>query len=495
MRFNMRTEVAIIGAGVVGTTIARELSRYEVDVTVVEREVDVAFGSPTKANSGIVHAGYDDEPGTARAKHCSRGNELWHKVAPEVGAPFKETGSLVVAFTEGEVEILWELRRRGEKNGVPGLEVVDDEALLRRIEPRLSDKVIAALRAPTAAVTSPYELAIAMMENAMKNGAKALFGAEVRGITVRDGGVGELQTSRGDVEVTYVINAGGLRADEISAMVGLDCFTIRPRRGEYYVLDKKQGEVTRHVVFPTPSQISKGIVVAPTVEGNVLMGPNAQDIDDKEDTATTATGLREAFEGAVKLFPMLADGKRFVIANFSGLRPEPNTKDFVIGSSDEVRGFVNAAGMRSPGLTAAPSVALEIVGLLRGLGLALRPRLDFNPFRKPMDRPMREMARCEAQALIQRNRRYGHVVCRCEHVTEGEILDAVQRGASTIDGIKFRTRAGMGRCQGGFCTPHVLRILASQLKIPVEEVTKKGGGSAVLTCRVKEMLRRGGLDG
>jgi len=490
----MKADVVIVGAGIVGSTIARELSKYEIDVAVVEKEADVAFGSPTKANTGIIHSGYDDQPGTVRAQHCSRGNALWHQIAREVAAPFEEVGSLVVAMKDEEVEVLEDLKRRGDTNGVPRLEIVDDEDRLRGTEPHLNREAVAALLAPTAAITSPYELAIAIMENAVQNGVKTCFETEVTGITVRQGEVKGIQTNRGEIEAQFVVNAAGLWADRISAMAGLNGFKIHPRKGEYHILDKKVGDLTRHIVFPTPSPISKGIVVTPTVEGNVLIGPNAQDIDDKQDMTTTHSGLAEVWAGACKLIPSIADKKSMIITSFCGLRPEPDSKDFVVGSSQIIKGFINAAGMRSPGLTAAPSVALRVVDLLMESGMELRRKVTFDSRRKPIDKPMKGSNLTVAQSLIKQDPNYGHVVCRCEHVTKGEILEAIRRGATTLDGVKFRTRAGMGRCQGGFCSPHVLKLLSEELMIPTEKITKRGKGSRVLLGKAKELLRGGNLD-
>ena len=489
----MKAEVVIVGAGIVGSTIAREMSRYSLDILMVEKRTDVAFGSSTKANTGIIHAGYDDEPGTMKAKHCSQGNALWHKIAPEVSAPFKEIGSFVVALKEEERDVLEKLRWRGKKNEVPDLEIIDDQERLFEMEPNLNREAIAALYAPTAVITCPYELTIAMAENAMQNGVKLFLETEVTDILVKGGEVKEVRTNRGRIETDYVINAAGLWADKVSAMAGIDYFTIHPRKGEYYVSDKKLNGLVQHVLFPAPTPISKGIVVTPTVDGNLLIGPNAQDVEDKTDSTTTSSGLNEVFTGACGLIPELAEKKGMIITNFCGLRPEPDTGDFVIEAYDEIRGFINAAGMRSPGLTAAPAVAQTVVELLGKSGLELREKDTFNPYREPIDRSVREFAIDRAKRLIARDAKYGHVICRCEHVTEGEILEAIRRGATTVDGIKFRTRAGMGRCQGGFCTPHVIRLLAGELGTPIENVTRRGGNSKLLPYKAKALLLRGEL--
>ena len=490
----MKADVVIIGAGIVGSTIARELSRYYLKIIVVEKKSDVAFGSPTKANTGIIHAGYDDKPETVRAKLCSKGNAIWHKIAPEVGAPFKEIGSFVVALKEEEMSVLKEFKERGEKNGVPDLEIIEGHEELLKREPNLNREAIAALYAPTAAITSPYELAIAMAENAMENGAKILLETEITDIMVKKGELRSIQTNKGRIRTSYVVNAAGLQADEVSAMAGIDSFNIHPRKGEYYVFDKVLNGFVKHVLFPVPTPISKGIVVAPTVDDNILIGPNANDVEDKNDSATTSRGLDEVFSGALRLMPKLAEKKNIMIANFCGLRPETDTNDFILESYDEVRGFVNAAGMRSPGLTAAPAVAQTVAALLRKSGLEMSEKDSFSPFRKPIDQSVRRLAIERAKELIARDPTWVHVVCRCERVTEGEVLEAIRRGATTLDGIKFRTRAGMGRCQSGFCTSHIIKILAGELGISVKDVTKRGGNSRLLLYETKELLRRAGLD-
>ncbi len=485
----MRADIVVIGAGITGSTTARELSKYKQKVLVVEKRSDIAFGSPTKGNTGIIHAGYDDKPGTKRAKLCVRGNMLWHKIAYEISAPFKDTGSLVVALNEDEIRHLEELKQRGETNGVPLLEIVDDRKRLLEMEPKLSRDAIAALYAPTAAITAPYELAIAVAENAIQNGVRFLFETEVTDIRVKNDEVSGVRTSGGFIKTEHVINAAGLEADKVSAMVGLRHFTIHPRKGEYYLFDKKLRALVRHVLFPVPTPISKGIVVTPTAEENLLIGPNACDVEDVEDLTTTADGLNEVFDGALRLIPDLAQQKSQIITYFCGLRPETGTEDFIIESYDELSGFINVAGMRSPGLASSPAVAEQVVDLLRETGFRLSKNESFNPNRKPIGHALRELDLTQAEKLIAQDLRYGHVVCRCEHVTEAEIVEAIRRGATTLDGVKYRTRAGMGRCQGGFCTPHTIRILAQELGIPVPEITKNGGGSRLLCCGSKELLR------
>jgi glycerol-3-phosphate dehydrogenase len=356
------------------------------------------------------------------------------------------------------------------------------------MEPNLNREAVAGLYGPTAGITCPYEAAIALAENAKMNGASILLETEATGITIKNGWVESVQTSRGTIHTEYIINAAGLFADEVSAMAGVDEFKINPRKGEYVIYDKDLRHLVNHVLFPIPTPISKGIVVTPTVDGNIIAGPTAQDIKDKEDMATSSAGLEEVLKGAYKLVPKLSTRSDAIISSFAGLRPQPSTGDFIIKSYDEPHGFINVAGIKSPGLTSAPAIAKMVIETLRKDGLKLEERSDFKPYRRPIVHPFRELNLEEAEKIISSDRSYGRVICRCEYVTEGEILEAIRRGATTLDGIKYRTRAGMGRCQGGFCTPHVIKILARELGIPVEEVTKRGGNSKVLLYPAKHLL-------
>jgi glycerol-3-phosphate dehydrogenase len=484
--FEMKPNIIIIGAGIIGTAIARALSRYNVVVTLLERASDIAFKGSTKANTGLIHAGYDDDPGTLKAKLCVQGNKLWPHQAHELRIPLLMTGSLVVALQEEEVPLLKELKRRGEQNGVPHLNLIEDKERLLRMEPALTKETIAALFAPTAGVTSPYEAAFALAENAHQNGVHVRCETEVEDITLEGDSVQGVQTSRGFLQGDYVINAAGLFSDKISAMVGIDHFVITPIKGEYLLFDKAVKDFINHVIFPVPSAVSKGIVITHTVHGNLLLGPNANTIHVKEDVSTTKAGLDEVMEAAQKLTPALTSIRDMIITNFAGLRAESNTGDFILESYDEVPGFINAAGIKSPGLTAAPALAEMVVTLLREQDLELEEKENFIPYREPIHQAIEGLPSIEK--LWNRNPRYGHIICRCEQVSEGEVIEAITRGGNTLDGIKFRTRAGMGRCQGGFCTPHLLRILARERGIKVEEITKRGGQSQIVPCKVKTLL-------
>ena len=483
----METDILVIGGGIVGTAIVRELSKYKARVLLIEKEVDVAFGSPTRANTAIIHAGYDDKPGTLASRLCPRGNWLWQRIALELGIPYRRIGSLVVALADEETPILERLLARGRKNRVPELAIIDSRRL-REMEPSLNPDALAALCAPTAGIICPYEGAIALSENARENGVSILLGTEALDIVVKCGEMKGVTTKKGTIEAEYLINAAGLFADEISSKVGICDFKIVPRKGEYIVYDKELDGLVNHVLFPMPTHVSKGIVVTPTVDKNLLVGPNARDVESKMDTEVTSSGMREVLDGACKLVPSLSKRRGAVITSFAGLRPEPDTGDFIIRPYEEPRGLINVAGVRSPGLTSAPAIAEMVVDILKKEGLQLDEKDRFNPFRKPIEHPIRDFHPSKAASIISRDSRYGHVVCRCEQVTEGEIVDAIGRGATTLDGVKYRTRAGMGRCQGGFCTPHVTRILSRELGIPVEDVTKKGSGSEILLYPSKELL-------
>jgi len=483
----VKTTVLIIGGGITGTAIARELSKYNVDVTLIEKEKDISFGGSTKANTAIIHAGYDDKPGTMAAKLCKRGNALWMRLASELSIPFRRIGSLVIALNDDEISILERLMKRGNINSVQGLRIIMDKKLFD-MEPNLNRRAVAGLYAPSAGVISPYEAAIALAENARMNGVSILLETEATGILIKGGEVEAVQTSRGKIHTRYVINAAGLFADEISAMAGIDDFKIIPRKGEYLIYDKNLGNLVKHVLFPIPSSISKGITVTPTVDGNIIAGPTAHDVKDKRDASTTLDGFEEVLRGACKLVPCLSTRRDAIISSFSGLRAQPSTGDFIIKSYEEPYGFINVSGIKSPGLTSAPAIAEMVVDMLKAEGLTLELKSDFNPHRRPIEHPFRDFNPAKAEALIAQDSHYGHVVCRCEHVTEGEIIEAIHRGATTLDGVKYRTRAGMGRCQGGFCTPHIIKILAKELRMPVEEVTKKGGKSKILLYRAKQLL-------
>ena len=474
-------DVAIIGAGVVGGMIARTLSAYRLGIVIIEKGHDVATGA-TAANSAIVHAGFDAKEGTLKAKLNVKGSELMPKVCEELGVKYRNNGSLVIGFNEEDAETLKVLYERGMKNGVKNLALLSQEKL-RALEPNISKNAVCALHAPTGSIVCPYELTFAAIGNAMDNGAELILDSEVTAI--REENDHYVITAGGHtVEARYVVNAAGLYSDKIAAMVGDTSFTIHPRRGEYILLDKEMGNLVSHTIFRTPSKMGKGILVSPTVDGNLLTGPTSVDIEDKEDKSTTPEGLalvmKEAGENV--------EGIRFgaTITGFCGLRAVGSTGDFII--NNQRHRFVNVAGIESPGLSSAPAIAEYVTDLLASDGLALEKNPDYNPRRESLH-AFREMSIAEKNAVIAKDPAYGRVICRCETVTEGEILHAIRTNPKPrdLDGVKRRTRAQMGRCQGGFCSPYIVEMLAKELNIPYEAVTKFGGNSIVNFCKTKEV--------
>ena len=466
-------EFAIIGAGVVGGMVARELTRYTDSVCVLERGCDVALGA-TRANSAIVHAGFDAKEGSLKARLNVRGSQMMAEVCAELGVKYKNNGSLVVGFNEEDEKTLIDLCKRGETNGVPGVRVIYRDELLT-LEPNIGRDVTVALHAPTGAIVCPYELCMASVGNAMDNGAELKLNFEVKSIEKITGGY-RVHSDNGYIDAKCVINCAGLYSDDIARMVGDDSFSVNPRRGEYMLLDREVGGHISHTVFRCPSKMGKGVLVSPTVDGNLLVGPTAEDISDKEDTKTTAEGLAKVRSLATQQ----VDGIDFskVITSFTGLRATGSTGDFIIGMPSE--GFVNCAGVESPGLSSAPAIAEYVVCLLREGGYTLNERADFNGKRRPMHF-FSSLSNEEKNKLIKERPEYAHVICRCETVTDGEILDAIRTNPrpSDVDGVKRRTRASMGRCQGGFCTPYIIELLAGELGIDYTDVTKFGGNSKI----------------
>lgn len=488
-------DVVIIGAGVIGSAIARELSRYELDTAVLEREEDVCCGT-SKANSGIVHAGHDAKPGSLKARLNVRGNRMMESLSRELDFPFRRNGSVVLCFHEEEIPRLEGLRRQGMKNGVEGLSILRGDEM-RRIEPGVSLEAKAMLYAPSGGIVCPFKLNIALAENACVNGTRFFFDTCVNEISraggseARDGGSAEeagfvLTTDRGTFRTRTVVNAAGVYADVFNNMVSSQKLHITPRKGEYVLLDKKAGHLVDKTVFQLPTELGKGVLVTPTVHGNLMVGPTANDIEDREGTDTTASGMEEVIRKAAH-----SVGKvpvKQTITSFAGLRAHEDGDDFVIGEAEDVPGFFNAAGIESPGLTSAPAVG-EMLAAMIAKKLDAKKREDFTAVRKDIVR-IWEADRETVQRMIQENSAYGNVICRCETVTEGEILDAIRSplGARSLDGIKRRTRAGMGRCQAGFCSPKVMEILARELGVPISEITKSGPGSQLVTGYDKEAL-------
>lgn len=475
----MEFDVVIIGGGVIGAALARELSRYEVSVLLLEKEADVAMGA-SRANSGIVHAGFDPSPGSNKARLNLQGNQMMEDLCRELEVPFQRIGSLVVGRDENDRAAMEKLLQKGIENKVDGLRIVDGDEL-SNIEPNLSREFQYALLASTAGIVCPYTLTISLAENAVLNGTNVLTGVKVTGIIENEGKLTGVTTDQGSISCRFVVNCAGVWSDQIAAWVEQGLFRIDPYRGEYCLLDKKVGRLVNHVIFPLPNEHTKGILVTPTVSGNVLLGPNRTLVGDREDNATTPEGLREVLDSARNMVPSIKE--RDVIASFAGIRAVASTGEFMIGPT-RLPGFINAGGIQSPGLTAAPAIAKSLVDILHGEGLKLYEKTDYEP-RLVKGFKYYKHSYEEAAKAIEDNPRFGEMVCRCETVSAGEIIAALNNplGARTVDGIKRRTRAGMGRCQGGFCSHRVMGIIANELGVPVTEVTKDGIGTEIIFRR------------
>ncbi len=476
-------DVIIIGAGVTGCAVARYLSRYQGSALVLERAEDVCCGT-SKANSAIIHAGFDAAHGSLMAKMNVQGSRMVPGLAKELDFPFRRNGSLVVCMSEEDMPRLRALYENGVKNGVEGLEIVDARRL-HELEPNVSKNAVAALWAPTGGIVCPFNMTIALAENANANGVDFRFNTKVTGFTRGEEGW-TVHTEQGDFRTRYVVNAAGVYADVLHNMVSARKLHITPRRGDYCLLDRQVGGFVSHTVFQLPGKLGKGVLVSPTVHGNIIVGPTAIDIEDRDGTNTTAAGLEELISKAgisVDNLPI-----RQTITSFAGLRAHEDHHEFVIGEAEDAPGFVDCAGIESPGLTSAPAIGLTVAELLREK-LGLREKEDFIATRKGLLDP-KSLTWDAYQALIRENPAYGQIICRCEQVTEGEIIEAIRRplGARSLDGVKRRTRAGMGRCQAGFCSPRVMEILARELGVSQAEITKCGGASRLIVGVNKDSL-------
>lgn len=477
----MRYDVAIIGAGVAGAMLARELSRYALSVCLLEKENDVAMGA-SKANSGIIHGGFDPVPGTLKAKLNAQGVPLLYEAARELNVHFQNNGSMVCAFGAEEEPAIEALLRRGEANGITGMQVLTgDEA--RALEPNLSPAITKVLHIPSSGIICPYELTIAAVGNAMDNGAALVRNFEVCSITKEEDGFTVAAADGHTVTAAYVVNCAGGYSDRIARLIGDDFFTIIPRAGEYMLLDKSEGSRVTRTIFQVPTKAGKGILVTPTVDGNLLTGPTAARVATPESTGITAEGIATIMRLAAKSVPSV--DFRQVITSFSGVRSSAHGDDFIIQASEKEPCFIHVAAIDSPGLTACVAIARYAVGILREQGLPLTPRADWDGTRENT-RSFREMTDAEKDRFIREHPDYGRIICRCEQVSEGEIRDAIRRNpkACDIDAVKRRTRSGMGRCQGGFCAPYVMRLIAQEHGIRMEDVTKCGPGSEPLIGRL-----------
>ncbi len=476
-------DVIIIGGGVSGTASARELSRYKGKFCLLEKEEDLCCGT-SKANSGIVHAGYDAPKDSLMAKLNVLGNEKMENLSRELDFPFKRTGSLVLCFSPEDMPSLQLLYDRGIANGVKNLRILSREEVLE-MEPNISDEVYAALYAPTAGIVCPFEMNLAFGENAYENGVEFHFDTEVIRLAKIEEGY-RIFTNKGEFETKCIVNAAGVYADKFHNMVSEKKIHITPRKGEYCLLDKSAGAHVSRTVFALPGKEGKGVLVTPTVHGNLLIGPTATDIEEKEGTNTTGNGLVQVIKKAgrnVKNLPL-----RQVITSFAGLRAHEDRQEFIIEEAADAPGFIDCAGIESPGLTSAPAIGERVAGILREK-LGLEEKENFISKRKGILRPA-SLSFEERNALIRENPAYGNIICRCEMVTEGEIREAIRRplGAKSLDGVKRRTRAGMGRCQSGFCSPKVMEILAQELGVDLAEITKAGEGSNLICGTNKDRL-------
>jgi len=465
-------DVIIIGGGIVGCALARELSRYKLRLALIEKLVEVGFGT-SKTNSGIIHAGHHSAPDTFKSKFEWTGNQMWDDLARDLKFGFKRIGELLIAQKPEDLQFLEDLKKQGESRGVTGLEIWKSKRLQKE-EPNLSHTIIQALYAPTAAVLNPYEACFGLIESARQNGTELFCDHRVVSINRNDDGF-VIQTKQKTFQCHIIINAAGLFADQIAAMVNADNFKIFPRKGEEYMLDRRLQGITTHLIFPTPSANSKGVLIIPTVDGPIMVGPTAEDVDDRDNLSTSFSGANQIFTSVRKYCPAISE--RDTITEFAGLRAISDTNDFIIEPS-VVKGFYNVAGIQSPGLTAAPAIATYVTAMLHSDGL---PLVEKSVWKGDIDGPPRfvRMSAEERKAAILQDSAYGRIVCRCETVTEAEILYAIKHGARTLDGVKFRVRAGMGRCQGGFCTTRIMAILSRELGIPLDEITKRGQGSEV----------------
>jgi len=497
---NNHYDVVVIGGGVVGCAIARELSRYKLSIALLEKEADVGWGISCR-NSGVVHAGFNYKPGTLRAQLCVKGNKSFAKLCQELDVPYKKIGKVVVAQKKGEIRELKKLKAQGEKNKVEGLQIINSTEL-KRLEPNV--KGIAALYSPETAITSPYLLTIALAENALRNGVCFFLNTEVKSIAKLRNSDFRINTNQGEFISSYVINSAGLYSDRVAHMVSKDKYRIYPCRGEYYVLDKNASWIINRLIYPVPKAGASGLGIhlTPTIDGNILIGPSNEYIKIKNNFSTTSPVMKMLSAEARKFLPLISPG--YIIRSYSGLRAKqaPSSEggfwDFVIEESDTVKNFINLIGIESPGLTAAQPIAKRVVEIINKKE-RLSPNPNFNPSRKGILR-FEEQDEKTKKALIKQDPDYGEIVCRCEKVTKKEILEATNNplGARSLISIKYRTRAMMGRCQGGYCLPRIIEILREYFNLNPQEILLKGDNSYLLTgyrsnkenelCKKKKLL-------
>lgn len=482
----MDKRIIIIGGGVIGCAVARLLSRYEASVTVLEGGEDVASGA-SKANSGIVHAGFDAAPGSLKALMNVEGAGMYPELCQAVNAPYGRPGAMVLAFSEEERAVLKELFEQGEQNGVKEQRIIEREEILA-LEPNVNPAVVCALLEPQSGLTSPYELTCALADHAAVNGVRFQMNTFVNAIEKTAEGY-TLRTTKGDLTADIVVNCAGVNSAKLHNQLSAQKLEIIPRKGEYYLLDHQKNLLFTMTMFQTPTKMGKGVLVSPTTHGNLLLGPSAEDIGDNGDVSTTAEALKLVNEKARLTWPRLS--LRTVVTTFAGIRAHEKGGDFVIGGVAGMPGAYETVGIESPGLSAAPAIAKKLVGQIAEEN-ALNQKEAWKPA-PHREKPFYDMTLEEREAIVKKNPDYGSLICRCEQVTEAEIRAAIRRpvGATSIDGVKRRTRAGMGRCQGGFCSPRVLEILSEELHIDPTEVTKCGGESQVLVGTIAQAMHKG----
>lgn len=474
-----RYDIAVIGCGVIGAAVARQLSQYQLSVCVLEKENDVAVGT-TKANSAIIHAGYDPKPGSMMAKLNVRGVELVKELAPKLHFPYQPIGSLLLAFTEENLKTVEVLYQRGRQNGVPDLQILSAEEV-REMEPNINPEIKGALYAPSAGIVSPWRMALAFAESAVRNGVELRRNCPVTGISKTADGY-ELDTPSGKISAQYVVNATGVDAFAVASLLKQPSYEMKPNRGEYYLMDKCAGNTVHHVIFQCPTEVGKGILVSPTVDGNLIVGPNAEPVEGAKETGTTADGL--AFVRKMALLSVPGLNWRDSIRNFAGVRANTNIDDFQIRWLEP--GFLDVAGIKSPGLSSAPAIGEYVAELLMEQGVQLLRKEQFQE-ELPETVRFKELSPEEKKQAVQKNPLYGRIICRCETVTEGEMVDALHSPIPpvSIDGIKRRCGAGMGRCQGGFCGPRVHEIISRETGMPMEAVMQDRAGMVIITGETK----------
>ncbi|MBQ7171060.1 MAG: NAD(P)/FAD-dependent oxidoreductase [Clostridia bacterium] len=472
-----QADVVIVGAGAVGSALARELSKYRLKVIVVEKNEDLG-GDSSKSNSAIIHTGYDAKPGTLESQLVVAANPMYDQITKDLDVPFSRIGALLPAFTDEQYAQLPALKHKAMLNRVYDIEYKTGEELLK-MEPNLNPEVKGGLYIPRESIIDPFLLCIGLAENAADNGVEFLLGTKCTGIKVEEGRVTTVNTTAGDIATKYVINAAGLYCDEVAGYVGKNDYYVTPRKGQFYILDKNTSCKVGMIILPIPTKVTKGKLMCPTIHGNMLVGPTAEDLLDKADKSTNVEGLESIAADVRKMIPGV--NLRDTITQYAGLRAQRNPEGLNIDVYDDLKGYVNLSGVRSTGLTASVSIAKYVVDLMIEGGLHAEFKTDFNPIRHGTPR-FAELSAEERAALVAKDPRYGNIVCRCETVTEGQICDAIHRtlGARSVDGVKRRLRAGMGRCQGGFCGPRVIEILARELGISPEEVRKNDPGSEML---------------